>query len=138
VTQSTGTVNRTIPGTDLNVFPLALGGNVFSWTADEAASFEVLDAYVAGGGNFIETADVHSASVPGHSGGESELVIGRWMAERGNRLTLLRHALPPVELAHQDGSGSQRGLSVKLDDCPGRRGGTARSSPRVHCRQIRH
>ena len=63
---------RNIPGTDLDVFPLCLGGNVFGWTADEAQSFAVLDAYVAAGGNFVDTADVYSAWVPGNSGGESE------------------------------------------------------------------
>ncbi|GIG69482.1 aldo/keto reductase [Phytomonospora endophytica] len=74
-----------IGNSDLNVHPLALGGNVFGWTADEEASFAVLDAYVAGGGNFIDTADSYSAWVPGNSGGESESIIGRWMAARGNR-----------------------------------------------------
>lgn len=70
---------------ELRVSPLALGGNVFGWTADEASSFAVLDAYVEAGGNFIDTADVYSAWVEGHVGGESEAVIGRWMASRGNR-----------------------------------------------------
>lgn len=79
------TVNRTIPGTDLDVFPLSLGGNVFGWTADQATSFQILDAYVAGGGNFIDTADVYSAWVPGHQGGESEQVIGNWLSKRGGR-----------------------------------------------------
>ncbi len=83
--QTTGTITRAIPGTDLRVFPVSLGGNVFGWTADEAASFQVLDAYAAGGGNFIDTADVYSRWVPGHTGGESETLIGRWMAARGNR-----------------------------------------------------
>ncbi|TSB17654.1 aldo/keto reductase [Streptomyces benahoarensis] len=69
----------------LSVSPLCLGGNVFGWTADEAESFAVLDAYVAGGGNFIDTADVYSAWVPGNKGGESETVIGDWLAARGNR-----------------------------------------------------
>ncbi|MET3808050.1 aryl-alcohol dehydrogenase-like predicted oxidoreductase [Nakamurella sp. UYEF19] len=85
MTQTKGTINRTIPGTDLEVFPLSLGGNVFDWTADEATSFDILDAYAAGGGNFIDTADAYSAWVPGHTGGESEVVIGKWMAARGNR-----------------------------------------------------
>src|ERR1700712_368819 len=85
MTQTTGTVNRNIPGTDLDVFPLSLGGNVFGWTADETTSFEVLDAYAAGGGNFIDTADSYSAWVPGNHGGDSELIIGRWLAARGNR-----------------------------------------------------
>jgi aryl-alcohol dehydrogenase-like predicted oxidoreductase len=74
-----------IPLTDLNVFPLSLGGNVFGWTASEEQSFAVLDAYAAAGGNFIDTADMYSCWVPGNSGGESETIIGRWMKSRGNR-----------------------------------------------------
>ena len=73
-----------IPGTELEVFPLCLGGNVFGWSADEESSFAVLDAYVAAGGNVIDTADTY-ASWLGHGGGESETIIGRWMAARGNR-----------------------------------------------------
>ncbi|MFH9420527.1 aldo/keto reductase [Streptomyces sp. NPDC017529] len=69
----------------LSVSPLSLGGNVFGWTADEPQSFAVLDAYVAAGGNFIDTADVYSAWVPGNKGGESETVLGNWLASRGNR-----------------------------------------------------
>ncbi|MEV5511040.1 aldo/keto reductase [Streptomyces orinoci] len=69
----------------LSVHPLALGGNVFGWTADRAQSFAVLDAYAEAGGNFIDTADVYSAWAPGNSGGESETIIGDWMASRGNR-----------------------------------------------------
>ncbi|WP_406218673.1 aldo/keto reductase [Streptomyces decoyicus] len=69
----------------LSVSPLSLGGNVFGWTAGEAESFAVLDAYVAGGGNFIDTADAYSAWVPGNKGGESETVLGNWLASRGNR-----------------------------------------------------
>jgi aryl-alcohol dehydrogenase-like predicted oxidoreductase len=71
--------------TDLDVFPLCLGGNVFGWTADEQTSFAVLDAYAAAGGNFVDTADSYAAWVPGNEGGESETIIGRWMADRGNR-----------------------------------------------------
>ncbi|WP_425831344.1 aldo/keto reductase [Streptomyces fractus] len=76
---------RKLGSSDLEVFPLSLGGNVFGWTADEATSFEVLDAYVAAGGNFIDTADVYSAWVDGNQGGESETVIGKWLASRGRR-----------------------------------------------------
>lgn len=76
---------RTLGSSDLEVFPLALGGNVFGWTADEAQSFDVLDAYTAAGGNFVDTADVYSAWAPGNKGGESETVIGNWFAARGNR-----------------------------------------------------
>ncbi|MGE4427965.1 MAG: aldo/keto reductase [Solirubrobacteraceae bacterium] len=71
--------------TDLDVFPLNLGGNVFGWTADEPTSFAVLDAYADAGGNFIDTADSYSAWLPGHEGGESESIIGRWIARRGRR-----------------------------------------------------
>ena len=76
---------RRIGNSDLEVAPLALGGNVFGWTADEAASFAVLDAFVDAGGSMIDTADVYSAWAPGHSGGESETVIGRWLKRSGNR-----------------------------------------------------
>nr|BFE80985.1 hypothetical protein GCM10020093_035860 [Planobispora longispora] len=70
---------------ELNLFPLCLGGNVFGWTADRDASFAVLDAYVEAGGNFIDTADVYSSWAPGHVGGESEAIIGEWMTARRNR-----------------------------------------------------
>ncbi len=70
--------------TDLDVFRLCLGGNVFGWSIDEQRSFEVLDAYVAGGGNFIDTADVYGRRGAGGAG-ESERIVGRWMAARGNR-----------------------------------------------------
>lgn len=66
------------------VFPLCLGGNVFGWTIDEERSFEVLDAYHAAGGNFIDTADVYGRRGP-DGAGSSERIIGRWMASRGNR-----------------------------------------------------
>ncbi|MER6826246.1 aldo/keto reductase [Streptosporangium sp. NPDC000563] len=70
---------------ELNLFPLCLGGNVFGWTADRDDSFAVLDAYAEAGGNLIDTADSYSVWVPGHVGGESETVIGEWMASRRNR-----------------------------------------------------
>jgi aryl-alcohol dehydrogenase-like predicted oxidoreductase len=74
-----------IGNSELTVHPLSLGGNVFGWTADEATSFAVLDAFAAGGGDFIDTADVYSAWIDGNSGGESETVIGHWLARRGRR-----------------------------------------------------
>ncbi|MFD9098048.1 aldo/keto reductase [Streptomyces collinus] len=76
---------RKIGTSDLEVFPLALGGNVFGWTADEKTSFAVLDAYTAAGGNFVDTADSYSAWVDGNKGGESETIIGKWLKARGNR-----------------------------------------------------
>ncbi|MGW0084030.1 aldo/keto reductase [Streptomyces sp. NPDC003393] len=79
------TSHRKLGSSDLEVFPLALGGNVFGWTADQQRSFAVLDACTAAGGNFIDTADSYSAWVEGNEGGESETIIGRWIKERGNR-----------------------------------------------------
>lgn len=76
------TIMTRIGTSDLDVFPLSLGGNVFGWTADRDTSFAVLDAFVAGGGDFVDTADSYSAWVPGNSGGESETIIGEWLASR--------------------------------------------------------
>ncbi|MBX0329325.1 aldo/keto reductase [Oscillochloris sp. ZM17-4] len=99
---------RTLGRSGLKVAPICLGGNVFGWTCDEPASYAVLDAYVAGGGNFIDSADVYSRWAPGNSGGDSELIIGRWMRERRNRAEIV--------LATKVGSAMgdaphQRGLS---------------------------
>jgi aryl-alcohol dehydrogenase-like predicted oxidoreductase len=76
---------RAIGNSDLQVFPLSLGGNVFGWTADRDTSFAVLDAYTAAGGNFVDTADGYSAWVPGNTGGDSERILGAWFEARGNR-----------------------------------------------------
>lgn len=76
---------RKLGQSGLSVAPFALGGNVFGWTADEAMSFKILDAFVAAGFNLIDTADVYSRWAPGHQGGESETIIGRWLRRSGNR-----------------------------------------------------
>ena len=76
---------RRLGRSEIQLSPLVLGGNVFGWTADKAASFAVLDAFVAGGGTMIDTADVYSAWVPGHTGGESETAIGEWLKHSGKR-----------------------------------------------------
>ncbi|WPQ65572.1 aldo/keto reductase [Chitinophaga sancti] len=75
----------TIGKTDLQVAPINFGGNVFGWTLDEKQSFEILDAFVNAGYNFIDTADTYSWWVEGHKGGESEAIIGKWMKARNNR-----------------------------------------------------
>jgi aryl-alcohol dehydrogenase-like predicted oxidoreductase len=75
--------------TDLDVYALCLGGNVFGWTADESASFAILDAYAAAGGNFVDTADVYGARANNGVGGLSEEVLGRWFAARGNRSSIV-------------------------------------------------
>jgi aryl-alcohol dehydrogenase-like predicted oxidoreductase len=76
---------RPLGRSGLHVAPLALGGNVFGWTADEKTSFAILDAFVDAGFNLVDTADVYSTWVPGHAGGESETVIGRWFKASGRR-----------------------------------------------------
>jgi aryl-alcohol dehydrogenase-like predicted oxidoreductase len=76
---------RMLGGTDLAIAPLVLGGNVFGWTADEKTSFAVLDRFVEGGLNAIDTANSYSRWIPGNQGGESESIIGKWLKARGNR-----------------------------------------------------
>jgi len=76
---------RKLGASGLDVGPLALGGNVFGWTADEPTSFQILDAFAASGLNLIDTADVYSKWAPGHQGGESETIIGRWLKRSGSR-----------------------------------------------------
>ena len=77
--------NRKLGRSGLEVSPLAFGGNVFGWTADEATSFRLLDRFVDEGFNFIDTADMYSKWVPGNKGGESETIIGKWLKKSGKR-----------------------------------------------------
>ncbi|SHG19408.1 aldo/keto reductase [Pedobacter caeni] len=76
---------RKLGNSDLFVYPITFGGNVFGWTIDQAKSFEILDGFTEAGFNFIDTADVYSRWKPGNEGGESETIIGNWLAERKNR-----------------------------------------------------
>ena len=78
-------IRRELGRSGLQVSPLCFGGNVFGWTADEATSFRLLDAWVDAGMNFIDTADIYSRWVPGHAGGESETIIGKWLKQSGKR-----------------------------------------------------
>jgi aryl-alcohol dehydrogenase-like predicted oxidoreductase len=80
---------RRLADSGLEIAPLALGGNVFGWTADEATSFAVLDAFLEAGFNFVDTADVYSAWAPGNRGGESETIVGKWLKRSGNRQQVL-------------------------------------------------
>jgi len=75
--------------TGLYVTPICFGGNVLGWTTDQQRSYDVLDTFVAGGGNFIDSADVYSRWAPGHVGGESERILGDWMQARNNRTNLI-------------------------------------------------
>ena len=100
---------RKLGGTGFEVAPLAFGGNVFGWTADEPTSFRLLDAFVAAGFNLIDTANSYSRWVPGHTGGESETVIGNWIARRG------RH--DDVVIATKVGSDVGLGYRCLRRDC---------------------
>ena len=92
--------HRPLGRSGLSTAPLVFGGNVFGWTADEATSHRLLDVFIDGGFNAVDTADVYSAWVPGHTGGESESVIGRWLKARGKRddvLILTKVAMWPKQ-----------------------------------------
>ncbi|WP_426030945.1 aldo/keto reductase [Caulobacter sp. DWP3-1-3b2] len=92
--------HRPLGRSGLSIAPLVFGGNVFGWTADEATSHRLLDAFIDGGFNAVDTADVYSAWVPGHTGGESESVIGRWLKGRSKRddvLILTKVAMWPAQ-----------------------------------------
>jgi aryl-alcohol dehydrogenase-like predicted oxidoreductase len=103
-----------IADSEIDVFPLCLGGNVFGWTADEPSSFAVLDAYHDGDGNFIDTADTYMASAPGNEGGESETIIGNWMAARGNRDRIVV-ATKVAKLATRPGLGADN-VRLAIED----------------------
>ncbi|MNJ99458.1 General stress protein 69 [compost metagenome] len=76
---------KRLGNTDLHVYPITFGGNVFGWTIDKKQSFEILDAFTGAGFNFIDTADVYSRWAPGNLGGESEMIIGNWLKKNNNR-----------------------------------------------------
>jgi len=97
---------RKLGKTGLEISPLVFGGNIFGWTVDQAASFKLLDAFVAAGFNAIDTADVYSRWVPGHQGGESEEIIGEWMKQRGNRSKII-----VMTKAGMDMGDGKKGLS---------------------------
>ncbi len=90
---------RKLGRSELQVSPLCLGGNVFGWTADEATSSKLLDAFVDAGGNFVDTADVYSKWIPGHHGGESETVLGNWFRSSGKRHQVILASKVGMELA---------------------------------------
>lgn len=99
---------RKLGSSSLQVTPLCFGGNVFGWTLDEEQSFEVLDALIDGGINFIDTADVYSTWAPGNTGGESETIIGKWLKRSGKRDKIVL----ATKLGKEMG-GDKKGLSRK-------------------------
>ncbi|MBM3393122.1 MAG: aldo/keto reductase [Betaproteobacteria bacterium] len=98
---------KALGASGLRITPLIFGGNVLGWTADEAKSFTLLDAFMAAGFQCIDTADVYSRWVPGHQGGESEVVLGRWLKARGNRAQVI-----VATKVGWDMGGDNKGLST--------------------------
>jgi aryl-alcohol dehydrogenase-like predicted oxidoreductase len=97
---------RKLGKSDLEISPLIFGGNIFGWTVDQAASFKLLDAFFAAGFNAVDTADAYSRWVSGHAGGESEIIIGEWMKQRGNRAKVI-----VMTKVGMDMGGGKKGLS---------------------------
>ena len=111
----------TIGHSDLSIFPLALGGNTFGWTSDQQTSHSVLDAFTREGGNFIDTADSYSVWAEGNTGGESETIIGDWMARRSNRSQVI---IGTKVSQHPDFAGLSRKNIVAASEASLRRLGT--------------
>lgn len=103
---------RKLGNSGLEIAPLAFGGNVFGWTADEPTSFALLDAFTGAGFDFVDTADVYSRWVPGHSGGESETIIGKWLKSRGGRDRIVLATKVGMEMA-PDRKGLARAYILK-------------------------
>jgi aryl-alcohol dehydrogenase-like predicted oxidoreductase len=99
---------RRLGQSDIHTPPFVVGGNVFGWTLDEGASFRLLDAFFAAGFDFIDTADIYSRFVPGHAGGESETIIGKWLHQRGIR----NRVILATKVGHPMGPGKE-GLSKR-------------------------
>jgi aryl-alcohol dehydrogenase-like predicted oxidoreductase len=112
--------HRTLGRSSLRVAPLCLGGNVFGWTANEAASFRVLDAAVDAGLNFIDTADVYSTWVPGHQGGESETIIGNWLQRSARRKNVVIATKVGMEMAPDRKGLSAAHIARSVEESLGR------------------
>ena len=122
---------RTIGATGLAVHPLCLGTNIFGWTIDEPQSFAVLDSYAAAGGNFLDTADSYSAWIPGNNGGESETIIGKWLAASGRsgELPSFKNAISSYQSADSAAMNSSRPSRAFFLTAPWMIGVQPKSSP---------
>ncbi len=107
------TITRPLGNSDITVRPLCLGGNVFGWTIDEPASFHILDAFTNAGFDFIDTADIYSKWKPGSTGGDSELILGKWMKSRNNRNKIILATKVGMEMPAASSGGAGKGLSKK-------------------------
>src|SRR3954466_8028968 len=99
---------RSLGHSGLHAAPLVLGGNVFGWTADEATSHSILDRFIDSGFDLVDTANVYSTWVPGHKGGESETIIGKWLAKGARRERVLVATKVGMEI------GGEKGLKSAL------------------------
>lgn len=106
---------RPLGRSGLQVAPLAFGGNVFGWSADEATSFSLLDAFVDAGFNLVDTADVYSRWVPGHAGGESETVIGKWLKKSGKRHSVVIATKVGMDMGHDNKGLSRQHIAKSID-----------------------
>ena len=93
---------RKLGNSPIEIAPLALGGNVFGWTIDQATSFKILDGFVDAGFTFIDTADIYSSWAPGNKGGESETIIGNWFKQTGKRSKVIIATKVGMEMGPQD------------------------------------
>ena len=113
-------IRRALGNSGLQVGPLAFGGNIFGWTADEPTSFKLLDAFLAAGMNLIDTADAYSRWIPGHKGGESETIIGNWLQQRGGRDNVVIATKVGVEMGPEDKGLSRAYILRAVDRSLGR------------------
>jgi aryl-alcohol dehydrogenase-like predicted oxidoreductase len=107
---------RNLGRSEIAVAPLAFGGNVFGWTVEEATAFTLLDKFTEAGFNLIDTADVYSRWVPGHSGGESEVIIGRWLKHIGKRDAVVIATKVGMEMAPDKKGLSKRYIRQAVED----------------------
>ncbi len=107
---------RKLGNSGISIVPLMFGGNVFGWTVDEAMSFKLLDAFVGAGFDAIDTADVYSKWVPGHKGGESEIIIGKWLKARGNRSKVIIASKVGMEMPGLGQGLSKAYITARVED----------------------
>jgi aryl-alcohol dehydrogenase-like predicted oxidoreductase len=107
---------RKLGKSELEVTPFSFGGNVFGWTADEATSFKLLDAFVEAGGNFIDTADVYARWVPPHEGGQSETILGKWLKRRSDRAQLVIATKVGSDMGARGKGLSRKHILQSVDD----------------------
>jgi aryl-alcohol dehydrogenase-like predicted oxidoreductase len=107
---------RQLGHSEISVSPLAFGGNVLGWTVDEPTAFKILDAFVAAGFNFIDTADVYSRWVPGNHGGESETILGNWFKKSGNRQKIILATKAGMEMGPDQKGLSKNYILIAVED----------------------